>query len=206
MGDFTENRKKWFNINVLLMIINAGIWLRMSAMGDTRSVVFMEAHGALYAPDVLAGEFYRIFTAMFLHFGAEHLISNLFMQYFLGDMLLRALNQWKFALIYLLSGVGGNLLSFWMMLRNGEYSVAAGASGAIYGIVGALLWIVLRNGGRFESISVPRMLLATALYIGYGFTTEGVDAWAHLGGALTGFVVCLLLYRRKMPDEIENQD
>jgi rhomboid protease GluP len=188
------------------MLINAGIWLVMSARGDTRTADFMEAHGALYAPDVLAGEYYRIFTAMFLHFGAEHLISNLFMQYFLGDMLLRALNQWKFALVYLLSGVGGNLLSLWMMLRSGVYSVAAGASGAIYGIVGALLWIVLRNGGKFEAISIPRMLLATALYIGYGFTTEGVDAWAHLGGALTGFVVCFIVYRRRMPDEIEKQD
>jgi rhomboid protease GluP len=156
----------------------------------------MEAHGALYFPDVMAGEKYRIFTAMFMHFGIEHLIGNLFMQYFLGDMLLRALDQWKFAVAYLASGVGGNLLSLWMMMRSGDYSVAAGASGAIYGIVGALLWVVLRNGGRFESISIPRMLMATALYIGYGFTTEGVDGWAHLGGALTGFIVCMVLYRK----------
>jgi membrane associated rhomboid family serine protease len=47
------------------------------------------------------------------------------------------------------------------------------------------------------------MLLATALYIGYGFTTEGVDAWAHLGGALTGFLACMILYRRRAGDETE---
>jgi rhomboid protease GluP len=203
MNDFTENRKKWININVLLIVVNVGIWLGMSVLGNTRSAEFMEAHGAMYPPDVLAGEYYRLFTAMFLHFGAEHLISNMFMQYFLGDMLLRALEQWKFAVIYLLSGLGGSFLSLWMMLRSGAYDVSAGASGAIYGIVGALLWIVLRNGGKFESISVPRMLLATALYIGYGFTTEGVDAWAHLGGALTGFVACMILYRRRAGDETE---
>ena len=120
----------------------------------------------------------------------------MFMQYFLGDMLLRALRQWRFAVIYLLAGIGGNVTSLIMMLATGNFAVAAGASGAIYGIIGALLWVVLRNGGRFESISVPRMLLATALYIGYGFTTEGVDAWAHLGGALAGFLAAILFYRK----------
>lgn len=196
--DKKEIMKKWLNINVLLMAVNILVWLVLCVSGDTRSAQYLFDHGAMYPPAVLEGEWYRLFSAMFLHFGAEHLISNMFMQYFLGDMLLRALNQWKFAVIYLLAGIGGNVLSLIMMLVTGDLAVAAGASGAIYGIIGALLWIVLRNGGRFESISVPRMLLATALYIGYGFTTEGVDAWAHLGGALTGFVVAIFLYRKKV--------
>lgn len=191
-----ETMKRWLNINVILIAVNILVWLILCTMGDTRSAEFMYEHGAMYPPDVLEGEWYRMFSAMFLHFGAEHLISNMFMQYFLGDMLLRALSQWRFAVIYLLAGIGGNVTSLIMMLVTGKVAVAAGASGAIYGIIGALLWVVLRNGGRFESISVPRMLLATALYIGYGFTTEGVDAWAHLGGALAGFLAAILLYRK----------
>lgn len=191
-----ETMKRWLNTNVILIAVNILVWLILCTMGDTRSAEFMYEHGAMYPPDVLEGEWYRMFSAMFLHFGAEHLISNMFMQYFLGDMLLRALSQWRFAVIYLLAGIGGNVTSLIMMLVTGKFAVAAGASGAIYGIIGALLWVVLRNGGRFESISVPRMLLATALYIGYGFTTEGVDAWAHLGGALAGFLAAILLYRK----------
>lgn len=191
-----ETMKRWLNINVILIAVNILVWLILCTMGDTRSAEFMYEHGAMYPPDVLEGEWYRMLSAMFLHFGAEHLISNMFMQYFLGDMLLRALSQWRFAVIYLLAGIGGNVTSLIMMLVTGKVAVAAGASGAIYGIIGALLWVVLRNGGRFESISVPRMLLATALYIGYGFTTEGVDAWAHLGGALAGFLAAILLYRK----------
>lgn len=192
-----DHIKKWLNINVILIAVNIMVWLAMCVKGDTRSAQFMYEHGALFAPDVQNGEWYRLISAMFLHFGAEHLISNMFMQYFLGDMLLRALSQWKFALIYVIAGIGGNVTSFVMMLLTGDLAVAAGASGAIYGIIGALLWVVLRNGGKFESISVPRMLLATALYIGYGFTTEGVDAWAHLGGALVGFLAAVILYRKK---------
>ena len=120
--------KKWLNINVILILVNILVWLMMCSRGDTRSAQFMYEHGALYPTDVLAGEWYRLISAMFLHFGAEHLISNMFMQYFLGDMLLRALSQWKFGLIYLLAGIGGNVTSLVMMLVTGDFAVAAGAS------------------------------------------------------------------------------
>ena len=201
-----ESIKKWLNINVILIVSHILVWLVMCTKGDTRSAQFMYEHGALYPTNVLGGEWYRLVSAMFLHFGAEHLISNMFMQYFLGDMLLRALSQWKFAVVYVLAGIGGNVASLVMMIVTGDFAVAAGASGAIYGIIGALLWVVLRNGGKFESISVPRMLLATALYITYGFTTEGVDAWAHLGGAVIGFLAAVILYRRKVTATIEQWD
>ena len=206
MSETNERIRKWLNINVILIAANVLIWLLLCTMGDTRSAEFMYEHGAMYPTGVSEGEWYRLISAMFLHFGAEHLISNMFMQYFLGDMLLRALSQWKFALIYVLAGIGGNVVSFVMMLASGEFAVAAGASGAIYGIIGALLWVVLRNGGRFESISVPRMLLATAVYIGYGFTTEGVDAWAHLGGAVVGLLAAIVLYRKKAAVTVDMWD
>lgn len=209
-GFFMETKNKtittWMNVNVALIVVNILVWLVLCTQGDTRSAQFMYEHGAIYPTDVLNGDGYRLFTAMFLHFGAEHLISNMFMQYFLGNMLLRALSQWKFALIYLFAGIGGNVTSLVMMYVTGDFAVAAGASGAIYGVIGALLWVVLRNGGKFESISVPRMLLAVAVYIGYGFTTEGVDAWAHLGGMVAGFLAAILLYRRKVTVTIEQWD
>lgn len=182
---------------MIIIAVNILIWAVMAAAGDTESASYMYAHGAMFPIDVLEGEYYRLLSAMFLHFGAEHLLSNMFMLYFVGDMLLRALEQWKFLIIYVLAGLGGNLTSLLMMIRTGDYAVAAGASGAIYGVVGALLWVVLRNRGNFESIPVPRMLLAMAVYISYGFMTEGVDAWAHLGGAVVGFVFCMIFYRKK---------
>lgn len=185
-----------------LIALNIVVWLVMSTQGDTRDALFMYEHGALFPPDIMAGEWYRLFSSMFLHFGAEHLISNMFMQYFLGDMLLRAVSQWKYAVIYLLSGLGGSVASLAIMELSGDYAVAAGASGAIYGVIGALLWVVLRNGGKFESISIKRMLLAMVVYISYGFTTEGVDAWAHLGGAVEGFFAAMLLYRKKVEIEV----
>lgn len=157
----------------------------------------MMEHGAMVPEYVLGGEWYRLFTAIFLHFGAEHLICNMFMQYFLGDMLLRAVSQWRFTVIYLFAGLSGSVTSLVHMLWSGDYAVSAGASGAIYGLIGALLWVVLRNRGSFEGISLPRMLLACVVYISYGFTDGSVDAWAHLGGAVGGLVLCAILYRRQ---------
>ena len=124
MENRNESIKKWLNINVILIAVNVLVWLIMCVKGDTRSAQFMYEHGAMYPPDVLSGEWYRLISAMFLHFGAEHLISNMFMQYFLGDMLLRALSQWKFALIYVLAGIGGNVTSLVMMLLTGEWKKA----------------------------------------------------------------------------------
>ncbi|MDD6037852.1 MAG: rhomboid family intramembrane serine protease [bacterium] len=190
------NIKKWININTILIAINAIIFAVYTIIGSTTDIEFMYTHGAMYPEAVWGGEWYRIISAMFLHFGAEHLLSNLFMQYFLGDMLLRAVSQWQYLMIYLVAGIGGNLTSLFMMEMTGEYAVAAGASGAIYGVIGALLLVVLRSRGQFEGISVKRMLLAAALYIYYGFTTEGVDAWAHLGGLVVGLFVTMLFYHR----------
>ena len=150
-----ESITKWLNINVILIVSNILVWLVMCTKGDTRSAQFMYEHGALYPTNVLGGEWYRLVSAMFLHFGAEHLISNMFMQYFLGDMLLRALSQWKFAVVYVLAGIGGNVASLVMMIVTGDFAVAAGASGAIYGIIGALLSVVLRNHNKFKSINLP---------------------------------------------------
>ena len=78
--------------------------------------------------------------------------------------------------------------------------ISAGASGAIYGIVGALFWVVLRHGGRFETIRTKQMVLAVVCYVSYGFTTEGVDAWAHLGGMVAGFLMTAILYHPKKQD------
>lgn len=192
-----DQRKLKINCNLILIACNILIWLLMSLSGDTRSAYFMMEHGAMVSEYVLGGEWYRLFTAIFLHFGAEHLICNMFMQYFLGDMLLRAVSQWRFTVIYLFAGLSGSVTSLVHMLWSGDYAVSAGASGAIYGLIGALLWVVLRNRGSFEGISLPRMLLACVVYISYGFTDGSVDAWAHLGGAVGGLVLCAILYRRK---------
>ena len=79
-------------------------------------------------------------------------------------------------------------------LKTGEYSVSAGASGAVFAVMGAMIYIVLRNRGRLEDLTVRQILIMAAFSLYFGFTSTGVDNAAHVGGLLAGLVLAALLY------------
>lgn len=192
-------RTKHFDIcNKAIVIINIIVFLVLEIMGDTESGIFMYDHGAMFPDAVLLnGEWYRLFTCMFIHFGIEHLGNNMLILFFLGDNLERAVGHIKYLLIYLLSGLCGSGLSMLYMLRSGDYAVSGGASGAIFGVIGALIYIVVRNRGKLEDLTAKRLIFMAALSLYHGFTATGVDNWAHVGGLVGGCVFAILLYRRK---------
>ena len=91
----------------------------------------------------------------------------------------------------------GNLLSLLVTQGKGTLTVSAGASGAIFGVFGALLWVIIANRGRVEELNIRGIVIMIALSLYYGFTSTGVDNWCHVGGLISGFFLSLLLYRRK---------
>ena len=187
-------------VNTALVLINVLVFFCMTFIGSTENVEFMLGHGAMFVPAVLEdGEIYRFFTCMFLHFGFMHLAGNMVVLMFLGDNVERAVGKLKFILIYLLGGMFGSLGSFAYALVYNPGIVSAGASGAIFAIIGALLWLVIRNKGRLEDMTTLRMcvLIAYALY--NGITSENVDMAAHLFGLIGGFLAAVVLYRKKGP-------
>lgn len=184
-------------VNTALVIINVLVFAIMSFFGSTEDVEFMLGHGAMFVPAVLEdGQFYRFFTCMFLHFGFMHLAGNMVVLMFLGDNVERAVGKVKYVLIYILGGLCGSIGSFVYALIYNPGIVSAGASGAIFALIGALLWMVIRNKGRLEDMTTLRMcvLIAYALY--NGITSEHVDMSAHLFGLLGGFAAAVLLYRK----------
>ena len=167
-------------------------------MGDTEDAVFMMNHGGMYEPLIVQEhEYYRLFTSMFLHFGMSHLLNNMVLLGALGWNLELETGKIKFLIIYLVSGLGGNLLSLYydQSLPLGERAVSAGASGAIFGLMGALLYVVIANRGRLGRLSGRGMLFMIALSLYYGLTSTGVDNWAHIGGLVCGFILSVILYR-----------
>lgn len=158
----------------------------------------MLKHGAMYVPLMIAqGEYYRLFTSMFLHFGFDHLLNNMVTLVLSGWNLEIEIGKIKFLLIYILSGLGGNILSAWWDIQTGEYAVSAGASGAIFGLIGALLYVAIRNRGRIGDISGKGIIFMIILSLYYGFTSTGVDNMAHIGGLLSGFLLSILLYWKR---------
>lgn len=184
-----------------LIVINVLVFFLLSLRGDTESGYFMLQYGAMYEPLVTEGhEYYRLITSLFLHFGIQHLLNNMVMLGALGYQLENEIGRIKFLLIYFISGIGGNLCSLYWNVSHGEQVISAGASGAIFGLMGALLYIVAVNRGRLGRLSGRGMLIMVALSLYFGLTSSGVDNSAHVGGLICGILITVLLYRRKRMD------
>lgn len=183
---------------VALIIINIAVFLILSILGSTEDAVFMIRWGAMYEPLIAQEhEYYRIFTSMFLHFGISHLLNNMVLLGALGWNLELEIGKVRFLLIYLLSGIMGNIVSMYHNAATGNYVVSAGASGAIFGLMGGLIYVVIANRGRLGRLSARGLLFMAALSLYFGLTSSGVDNLAHIGGLVTGFILAAALYRGK---------
>ena len=195
-------------VNIALAAVNVLVFLYLEAIGSTEDGVFMVKHGAVFAPFViLGGEYYRLFTAMFLHFGVSHLANNMLVLLVLGEKMERALGHIKYLIFYLASGVAANSISLAVQVRTGQASVSAGASGAIFGVVGGLVYVIAIHHGQLDGLTNRQLGFMVLLTLYHGFTSAGVDNMAHIGGLISGFILGILLYRRKYAARIyEDQD
>lgn len=183
---------------IALVAVNAAVFFFLAFQGMTEDPLFMLDHGAMYAPYIEQNnEYYRFFTCMFLHFDISHLANNMLTLGLLGWQLELEIGKIKYILIYFISGLGGNVLSYVIELQAGDYAVSAGASGAVFGLIGALLYVVIRNHGRIGTISGKGIVFMIVLTLYYGFTSTGIDNYAHIGGLITGFVLGVLLYWKR---------
>jgi rhomboid protease GluP len=157
----------------------------------------MVKHGAMNAPLVLeGGQYYRLLTSIFMHFGINHIMNNMLILFILGDNLERALGHVKYLLFYLFCGIGSNIISMLVKMEDNWNVVSAGASGAIFGVVGGLLYAVAINRGRLEDLSTRQLVMVVVCTLYFGFTSSGVDNVAHVAGLLIGIVMGAVLYRR----------
>ncbi len=186
-----------FTITNLIILINTLVFLIMEIQGSTNDLYYMLDKGALYWPSIeFKHEYYRFFTYMFLHFGIDHLVNNMLVLYFIGDKLERIVGKVKYICIYFGSGLLAGIASLgYNMLKNNNI-VSAGASGAIFGVVGAMAFIVLINKGRIKDFSQGQMVLFILLSLYGGLTSQGIDNVAHIGGLLTGIIFAAVLYRK----------
>ena len=177
-----------------MVAINIIVFIVLEIMGDTHSAPFMLEHGASYAPMVLEGQYWRLFSCMFLHFGFEHLAYNMFSLIFLGDIIESVMGPVRYLIIYIVGGLGGNIISVMLSMRSGTYAVAAGASGAIFACMGAFLYFALRNRSSFGPSHMRRLGMMIMLMIMQSLVDKGVDNAAHIGGFVSGFILAVLLY------------
>ena len=182
---------------VVLVAVNIVCFLIAELFGTTLDAAVLIRLGALYTPYIAEkGQYWRLFTAMFLHAGMQHLLNNMLSLYVLGSMLERQTGTVRFLIIYFLSGLAGNVCEYARSLRTGPVT-AVGASGAVFGLMGALLFVIIRNKGRIPGMDIRRMLLFVGLSVYFGFASAGIANTAHLAGLAAGFVLGAVLYRKK---------
>jgi membrane associated rhomboid family serine protease len=169
-------------VTKILIGLNVGIWLIGMAAGfGGIAARFALLSGNLGGQPVgvADGEWYRLLTAAFVHEQPWHLALNMYALWILGRMLEPVLGRWRFVTLYLLSALGGAAAS---LLAPGVISY--GASGAVFGLMGAL-FVVLRRFGR----DVTAVLVILAINVVFGFVVPGIDWRAHFGGLITGAVL-----------------
>ena len=176
----------------LLLAINLIVWIVMEARGGSENQDVLLAFGAMFGPLIASGEYWRLFTAMFLHVGAMHLIFNGIGLLLFGRLAERIFGIYRFVIIYLLAGLSGSVASY----AFNNVAIGAGASGAIFGILGALaaFYLIRRDTlGDMGRQNLVGLLVIAAFNLVFGFTVPGIDNWAHLGGLVGGILLGLLL-------------
>lgn len=184
-------------VNGVIIGINILYFLVLECLGSTEDGLFMLAHGAMAGPLVLEeGQYYRLVTSMFMHFGVSHLMNNMLVLFVLGNSWERILGHVRYLVFYMLSGVGANLVSMAVHMSESQWTISAGASGAIFGVTGGLIYAVLVNRGRLGTLTMRQLGLMVLLTLYHGFTSFNIDNAAHIGGLAAGMILGIFLYRR----------
>lgn len=191
----TGKKTAW--VNGTLIAINLLYFLFLEINGSSEDPWYMQQHGAMYAPYILERhEYYRLITAVFMHFGINHLANNMLVLFVLGDHLERALGGVKYLIFYILCGIGANVVSMTAALHEQPHAVGAGASGAIFGVIGGLLYAVILNKGRLEDLSTRQLIIVIVFSLYFGYASIDVDNVAHIAGLVIGIVLCAVMYRK----------
>lgn len=181
---------------IALVAANVLFFLYLTVTGSSLNSWYMIEKGALYVPAVLRGkEYYRLITSMFMHFGFEHLLFNMLLLLYLGNILEKKFGSVIFSFIYLVSGLMGNLASLVYYSLCAENVVSAGASGAIYGLVGLIAYLVYYHRGYCEGISARQIILMVVFSLYGGFADGGTNNTAHIAGLIAGGLCGLVFYR-----------
>ncbi len=197
----TNNRRRVIKntltpVNIAIILANILVFIVLSFLGDVNSAGFAANHGgAVYEYIVYFKEYYRLFTSTFYHFSLQHLFGNMLFLLLMGSILERNMGSVSYAIIYFGSGFIAAITSLFTTLAAEPYVVSGGASGAVFGVMGGLMALVLyhlliKRRRSFEGMSFREMIFMVVLAIGYGFTSGGdVDNAAHIGGFIAGLIL-----------------
>lgn len=176
------------------------LFLMMYIFGNgSEDIATLLTFGAGYDVLIKSGEYYRLFTSMFLHIGIIHLLCNMYSLYVIGKEVENLFGKIKFLSIYIISGICGSILS----LAFSSNTVSARASGAIFGLLGALLYFGYYYRTYLGATIKTSILPVIIINLIIGFISPGIDNSAHIGGLIGGILTTMLV---GVPDKSNKTD
>ncbi len=186
-------KKPWLTYG--LIVINIIVWLIIKLVsiksGQSYSNL-LDPFGAKINSYILQGQYWRFFTPMFLHANEIHLAVNCYSLFIVGSQVEKLFGRGRFAFIYLFSGILGNIVSFAFSIN-----AAVGASGAIFGLMGAMLFFAFKRPSLLKSGFGANLVTTVVINLVYGFMNSQIDNNAHLGGFAGGFLTTGIVYNSK---------
>ena len=186
-------------VTYIIMAICIILFILMELSGGSTNSQTLLKYGANLDVLVKNGEYYRLFTCIFLHIGIMHLLCNMYSLYIIGREVENLFGKIKYIIIFILSGIFGSIMS----LAFTHNTISAGASGAIFGLLGALLYFGMHYrtylGEAIKRSIIP--IIVVNLII--GFFAEGIDLAAHIGGLVGGVLVAMMV---GVPDKSKAKD
>ena len=181
-------------VTYILVILNIIIYILSLIIGKNEMISMFGLHQEL----VIRGEYYRLFTCMFLHANLMHLLFNVYALHIIGTQIENFFDKYKFLFIYLISGLIGGLLS---MIFTKTWSV--GASGAIFGLMGSLLYFGYHYRMYLGTVIKSQILPIIIINLIIGFSSSGIDNAAHIGGLIGGVVSSMMVGIKDKEDKTD---
>src|SRR6266702_5657753 len=182
-------------IYVILVVLSMSSGVGLGQLGSIDPNLIAQAGGQVNSL-VAQGQFWRLFTAMFLHFNLLHIGLNMFSLFLIGGVVEMVYGKWRYLVIYLGSGIVGGIVTYFVVQPG---IPSAGASGAIFGVFGALgvFYILNRQAlGRYGAGAITNWLFWLGLNLVFGFSQPGIGIWDHIGGLVAGMIIAALLMPR----------
>lgn len=200
--EYAELKSNNYLITIFLIIINVFVFTLEELNGGSENSAVLIKFGAVVSDFVLTKhEFYRLLTGMFLHIGITHIASNCLSLYILGTRSEKYFGKAFFLTTYILSGIGASLASVFF-----TKGLSAGASGAIFGIMGAMLVYSHKTKKSIGDFSGYFMVIFSLISIGAGFMEDGIDNAGHLGGFITGAIIAYIYTSLKRKTKVHKNN
>lgn len=189
-----QNRSEIFEyITLFIIIINVLVYLLSAFFSNdifniNYQVLFLL--GGNYAPSVICGQYFRLFTCMFLHGGIVHIACNMYSLFIIGPQIEKIYGKLSYVVIYFCAGILASIVS----CVASPSTLSVGASGAIFGLIGALLAFACSERKRINKEYISGLIQVLIINLLIGFSIKNIDNSAHIGGAISGFIIGYIIY------------